>query len=317
METFYLSHPHDLHEADLPASVMALGFFDGLHKGHQKVINTAKAQADQQGLRLSAMTFDPNPALVLGFKDTPDYLTPLAQKEALFASLGVDILFVVQFDKQFSSLTPAQFVSDYVTRLAVKHAVAGFDFTYGFKGKGTMADMASLATEALETTIVEKEMMHEEKISSTGIRQLIAKGAVADVPTYMGRFFEMNGRVVTGEKRGRDIGFPTANISNDQGYQMPASGVYVVTLQVGEHWYKGVASVGAKPTFYEDGTVPVELEVYLLDVTLDIYDQMVSVVFYEKLRDQVAFASVAALTEQMKQDEQQTRQYFQTHVISE
>jgi riboflavin kinase/FMN adenylyltransferase len=310
MQTRYLVHPHELKTEETAPSVMALGYFDGVHTGHQKVIQTAKEIADQKGLQSAVMTFYPHPAIVLGNKPDAEYITPLKHKEEIIAALGIDVLYVVTFDKHFASLSPQAFIDQYIVGLNVKHVAAGFDFTYGHKGKGNMKSMIRQAEDRFTQTIVDKIEKNGEKISSTFIRDLIRSDRFEDVSDYLGHHYEMKGEVVHGEKRGRDIGFPTANIDYDDSYLIPAPGVYVVKLKVGGNWLKGVCSVGYKPTFHENRPGKPVIEVYLFDFNDDIYGEKVTVRWYKKLRDEVKFSSADKLIEQMKRDEQQARDYF-------
>lgn len=304
MEVYHLTHPHSLTQENTPPSAMALGFFDGVHLGHQKVISKAKQIADEQDLQSAVMTFYPHPAVVLGKKENPEYLTPLKEKEKRIEALGIDRLYVVKFDKNFSSLTPRQFVDEYIVRLNVRHTVCGFDFTYGHKGKGTSETLSDDADGRFGVTIVEKVEEHEEKISSTKIRELLHAGKADEVSSYLGHPYEMKGTVVSGEKRGRTLGFPTANIDPDGPYLIPETGVYAVKMKVRSKWLDGVASIGYKPTFRQNYGEQPAIEVYLFDFEDDIYGESVFVKWYKKLRDEEKFDSADALVRQMEQDVQ-------------
>lgn len=312
METYHIIHPHSFKKEDLPPSVMALGFFDGIHSGHQKVIQTAKNIAEKKGISSSVMTFYPPPAVVLGEKDHPEYLTPTEHKEKLLGQMGIDQLFIVRFDRNIFSITPKQFVDDYIVGLNVQHAVAGFDFTYGHDREGTAGMLAEHAEGRFGVTIVDKVEENGEKVSSTKIRELIRTGQSERVPSYLGRYYEMNGTVIHGEKRGRTIGFPTANIEPAGDYLIPEGGVYAVQMKVDGKWMNGVASIGYKPQFHEDYDGAPAIEVYLFDFDGDLYGKHVTVIWYKKLRGQEKFASVEALIEQMNRDAEQAKVYLDT-----
>ena len=175
--------------------------------------------------------------------------------------MGIDTLFVVTFDWSLASLTPEQFVDMFMKGLNVKHVTAGFDFTFGSKGAGTMKDMASLAEGFYGTTVVEKVIDEDEKISSTRIRQLLSEGNVEETALLLDRPFRTIGTVVHGEKRGRLLGFPTANILPDTNTILPANGVYAVRFIVEDKIYDGVCSVGVKPTFHSEGAIQAVVEV--------------------------------------------------------
>lgn len=311
MEVYHMIHPHSLKKEDLPPSVMAMGFFDGIHLGHQKVIQTAKDIAKEKGIACSVMTFYPPPAVVLGQKDHPEYLTPTEHKKSLLSQMDIDQLFIVRFDDNIFSITPKEFVDDYIVDLNVQHAVAGFDFTYGHDREGTAEMLEKHAEGRFGVTIVDKVVENGEKISSTKIRELVRSGQTHQIPAYLGRYYAMNGKVVHGEKRGRTIGFPTANIEPAGEYLIPDSGVYAVQMKVDGKWLDGVASIGFKPQFHNNyGDVPA-IEVYLFDFNGDLYGNDVTVNWYQRLRGQEKFESVDGLVEQMNRDVEQAKTYLQ------
>ncbi|WP_223588394.1 FAD synthetase family protein [Neobacillus bataviensis] len=223
METIYLN-PENLTywQQEAKPSVMALGFFDGIHKGHREVIQTAIQKAREKNLLLSVMTFFPHPKTVLSNGKTKvEYLMPLSEKEKLFSELGVDIFYIVEFDKEFSSLTPEKFAAKYLIDLGVVHAVAGFDYTYGFRGEGNMDRLKNDSGGILAVTKVEKVECQGEKISSTCIREKLANGNVEELPALLGRHYE-----VGCEWDGRALKVRPY-------YTLPAPGRYVVTIQAG------------------------------------------------------------------------------------
>lgn len=297
-----LSHPHQLKKEDIQPTVIALGFFDGVHLGHQKVILKAKEIANEQNLQSAVMTFSPHPREVLGNTvDQIDYLTPLEKKISLIAELEIDILYVINFTKEFAALTPQQFVDEYLINLNVVHVVAGFDYTYGKLGKGTMETLEFHSRNAFDHTTVAKMENREEKISSTYIRHLLTRGEVNLVPNFLGEYYEINGKVVHGEKRGRTIGFPTANIERSNRYYLPMKGVYAVRVKIRETWVDGVCSIGYKPTFHE--MLPeATIEVHLFNFQEDIYGLDVSIQWISFIRREMKFSSVNELIEQIEQD---------------
>ena len=221
METIYLN-PENLADYQQKAkqSVMALGFFDGIHNGHREVIKTAFQKAKERNLSLSVMSFFPHPKTVLSNGKTQvDYLMPVSDKEKIFRELGVDIFYIVEFDKEFASLSPEKFAAKYLVDLGVVHAVAGFDYTYGFRGDGNMDRLKSDSGGILEVTKVEKVEYQGEKISSTCIREKLASGNIEDLPVFLGRLYEVrcewNGTSLTVRPY----------------YTLPAPGKYVVTVR--------------------------------------------------------------------------------------
>lgn len=309
MRTIFLEHPHQLKTDHLPPSVMALGYFDGVHLGHQRVIQTAIQIAEQNNMRAAVMTFDPHPAVVLGRKKDSSLLTPLSIKEKRIKALGVDILYVVKFDLDFSKLSPQQFVDDYIIGLSVKHVVAGFDYTFGRFGAGTMETIGNYSRGQFDHTIVEKVEKNGVKISSSAIREEIKAGRVAELPEYLGRYYQLEGTVVSGEKRGRTIGFPTANIVLNGDFLLPKEGVYAARLLVDGKWHNGVLNLGYKPTFH-DRLEEAVIEVHLFDFDENIYGENVTLEWRKRLRGEKKFSSVDALTKQINADKEEAQRYF-------
>ncbi|MEH7073532.1 FAD synthetase family protein [Neobacillus drentensis] len=221
METIYLN-PENLtdYQHEAKPSVMALGFFDGIHNGHRQVIKTAFQKAKERKLSLSVMSFFPHPKTVLSNGRTHvDYLMPLSEKEKIFCELGVDIFYIVEFDKEFASLSPEKFASKYLVDLGVVHAVAGFDYSYGFRGEGNMDRLQDDSGGVLEITKVSKVEYQGEKISSTGIREKLACGNVEDLPDFLGRPYEVACK------------WDGTSLVVGPHYTLPAQGRYVVTVK--------------------------------------------------------------------------------------
>lgn len=306
MQVIELQDPHHLPQLAGQQYAMAIGFFDGLHKGHQAVIGRAVEEAKKLGIQSAVMTFNPHPSHVLGGgKNKVGYITPYREKMAVLESLGVDTVFIVTFNKVLASLSPEQFVDLFIKGLGVKHVVAGFDFTFGSRGAGTMEEMKLLANGDYETTIVQKVTDPVDKISSTRIRGLLAEGKVEEAAVLLGRHFTLSGVVVHGAKDGRKLGFPTANVQPPAHTILPLNGVYAVRLTAGGKKYDGVCSIGVKPTFQDDH--PVLVEVYLIDFDGDLYDQTVEVEWLNFIREEQKFDTVDALIEQMHHDTEQAK----------
>lgn len=312
MEIVYLDQIHIVEKLNPKPSAMALGYFDGLHIGHQRVIKETVELAKQKSLDAAVMTFYPHPSIVLRKEaKTTNYITPLDQKINQIEMLNVDILYIVTFNMELASLTPEEFVDRYIIGLNVQHVVAGYDFTFGQKGKGTMETMPLLSRGKFNQTIIEKVGKTGMKISSTLIRKYIQSGEVHIIPEYLGRYFEIEGKVVDGAKRGRTIGFPTANIEYDESYMVPPTGVYVVRMKIGSNLYNGVANIGYKPTFLEERPERPSIEVHLLDFNESIYGEKVVVEWHARLREEKKFESVQELIEQISRDKKNAEKYFQ------
>lgn len=289
---------------------MALGYFDGVHKGHQKVILKAKEIAKNKGMKSAVMTFHPHPLVVLRKQEDIEYLTPLDEKIKLIEQLGVDLLYVVEFTKEFASLLPQQFVDEFIINLNVKHVVAGFDFTYGHLGKGSMETMPFHSRDQFLHTTVEKLTDHDRKVSSSLIREVILGGDVTYAETLLGRPHFITGTVIHGDKRGRTIGFPTANIDVEENYLLPPTGVYAVSIRVEGQVYEGVCNIGYKPTFKDEKALKPSIEVHIFDFQHDIYGKNVSVYWYKRIRSEQKFHNVDELIAQISKDKEQAQEFF-------
>src|SRR5699024_6875354 len=234
METINLTYPHDLIRENLPETVAAIGFFDGVHKGHQAVIQKAVKLAQKEKKTSAVISFYPHPSVVLQKNVTSvSYITPQSEKETILASLGVDKF-------------------HFIIGLHIKHLVAGFDFTYGHKGKGNMENIDLYRNGAFQVSAVDKVEVDSEKASSTNIRKALKEGEINLANHVLGRHFTTTGTVISGDKRGQKMGFPTANLQIDDEKLLPKIGVYAVRITVKGETYDGMASLGLVPTFKED-----------------------------------------------------------------
>ncbi|BDH61187.1 riboflavin biosynthesis protein [Lysinibacillus sp. PLM2] len=313
MNVIHLKYPHQLKEVDTSTSYsLALGFFDGVHRGHQAVIKNAIDKSKELNAKSAVMTFDPHPSIVLGGrKEKVFYITPLQQKINILKDIGVDTVFVVQFTSDFAKLSPEDFIKYFIRDLNVVHVTAGFDFTFGSFGKGNMATMESLSNGDYGVTVIDKLTDDAEKISSTRIRKSLQTGEMEEVHQLLGRPFEVPGLVVHGDKRGRTIGFPTANIQSAEGSFIPAVGVYAVRILVQNRWHDGVCNVGYKPTFKNPEDKQLSIEVHILDFDKNIYGEEVVVGWYKRIRNEKKFDGIDSLKAQIEKDKQEAIRYFQ------
>ncbi|MBT2731472.1 riboflavin biosynthesis protein RibF [Carnobacterium sp. ISL-102] len=311
MEIIKLHHPYLADEIPEDKVVLALGFFDGVHRGHQEVIFRAKSLADKNNLKLAVMTFNQHPSIV--FKklnsDQHKYLSTVSRKEELMEKIGVDYLYEVDFTSAFASLAPQDFVDQYIVGLHAQTVVAGFDYSFGKKEVASMVHLPKYANNRFEIVVVEKQTLREEKISSTRIRSALEVGDMPVANNLLGYIYATPGRVIHGDARGRLLGFPTANIEVENLVKLPRKGVYVVEIVVGGRTYKGMASIGHNVTF--EPNRPLTVEVYILDFSADIYGEEVKVLWHDYLRDEKKFDSIDALIAQLKQDELDTAQFFE------
>ncbi|WP_163971263.1 bifunctional riboflavin kinase/FAD synthetase [Oceanobacillus halotolerans] len=310
MQTIELIYPHTFIQEDLPETIAAIGFFDGIHKGHQKVIQTASQKAKEQQMETAVITFYPHPSVVLskGTKDVK-YITPFREKQEILEALGVDRLYIITFDISLASLAPEQFIKHFIIGLNIKHLVAGFDFTYGHKGKGNMQVIADHAKGFFDYTTIDKVTSNEQKVSSTRIRELLQQGDMEEANYLLGRPLSTYGTVVEGEQRGRTIGYPTANLRVSPDALLPKNGVYAVKVQYRGDIYEAMASIGVKPTFTSDIIEPI-VEVHIFDVTHNLYGEELKVFWYKFIRNEEKFSGVDELVEEITNDEKIIRQYF-------
>ncbi|MEG0372709.1 MAG: riboflavin biosynthesis protein RibF [Enterococcus sp.] len=312
MEIVKLRHPYQ--PAEIPAGdcVLVLGFFDGVHRGHQEVINTGKKIAQEKNLKLAVMTFNQHPAVVFQkVQSTPiKYLSTLKQKEEQMAKLGVDLLYEVAFTSGFAALDPQTFVDQYIVGLHGKVAVSGFDYNFGKDQSADAKYLPKYAKDRFEIVTVAKktEKNEKEKISSSRIRRLLSEGRLEEANHLLGYIYEVSGTVIHGEARGRTLGYPTANIQVPEDMNLPKEGVYVNQIKVGDQWYPAMGSIGHNDTFGPNRMLTVEINI--LDFDQEIYGEKVKVRWYHMLRGQVAFESVDGLVKQLEIDEQATRDYF-------
>jgi riboflavin kinase / FMN adenylyltransferase len=274
---------------------LAVGEFDGVHRGHQAVIGDAD----------TVLTFEPHPRAVVAPEKAPRLLTPLDVKADLVSALGVQELVVIPFDAAFSQQTPEAFIDDVlVGRLGATEVRVGADFRFGHRATGD-PDLLS-ACEAFTTVVAQMVEVDGEIVSSTHIRALIETGDVGIAATFLGHPFQLRGVVQHGDKRGRTLGYPTANLVPVPSTVLPANGVYACEARVGDITRPAAVNVGVRPTFQSDRGILVEA--FLLDFTGDLYDQELSLSFVRRLRGEERFDSVEALIEQMERDTADTRE---------
>ena len=280
------------------SKVVAIGIFDGVHAGHQQIIASAKHHGD-----VTMITFDPHPVSVVAPDRTPSQLLPLSDRIRLLKEAGAVSVEVINFTKEFSQLTADQFIEEIlVGRFAAEHVVIGENFNFGFKAQGTPKYLSEVGPKhGFGVTVVKLEENRGSTISSTRIRSLIIDGQIERANELLTRNFYLTGPVVHGEKRGREIGYPTANIGLDPLATIPADGVYAGWLTVGADRWPAAISIGTNPTF--PGVRGRQVEAYALDqIDLDLYDKAAKLEFGFRLRDTLKFDGLDPLLEQMKKD---------------
>lgn len=309
METINLSYPlsQNIIADHTGPQILAIGQFDGLHLGHQSVIMAAKEIAESANLPMSVMTFYPHPKEVMKKGQYEGYLTPPDIKKEILQEMGIDYLYIVDFNDAFSQVSPEDFVRGMLLPLQVHTAVVGFDFRYGYQGAGDANALAQLSGNSLNVFTVSPFLIDSEKVSSSGIRAALQEGNMKLVQDWLGRPYRITGIVNHGEKRGRKIGYPTANIKPDQHYVLPTRGVYAVRVKYQDQWIKGVMNVGVKPTFH-DNALMTTLEIHLFDFAGDLYDQNLRVDLVEFIRPEMKFGGIDELVAQITKDSETAKQ---------
>ncbi|WP_031514433.1 bifunctional riboflavin kinase/FAD synthetase [Desulfofalx alkaliphila] len=283
--------------------VVGLGNFDGVHIGHQRLITEVVSTAKNIGGTAVILTFDPHPLSVLAPNNNPPKLLTQQGKEKMIGRLGVDAIISVPFNLEFAKMTPEEFIEKVLyEQLAAKVVVVGYNYTFGNKGAGNADTLKSKAEKyKYQVKIIPPVKIGDQVISSTLIRRYLMEGDVTEATKYLGHPPFVEGIVVSGDRRGNTIGFPTANLNLDQEQLVPAKGVYSVHVVVDEDTFLGVANIGIKPTFNGAGG-KTNLEVHLLDFSGDLYGKNITVKFIRRLRSEQRFSSVHELVSQIKND---------------
>ena len=294
-------------------SVLTMGNFDGLHLGHAALLGQVRDRARAQGRPAAVLTFEPHPRSVFLPASEPFRLTPFRVKERELARLGVDLLFIQHFDRKFSEKSAEDFIAEVIVgAIGASHLVIGWDCTFGNRRRGTPDLLrAEGARHGFGVTVVEPVRDDAATVySSTHIRELLKAGKPREAAALLGRFWEIDGRVATGDRRGRTIGFPTANLGLDD-YLQPAFGVYAVRVSgdgpddpLAGHTADGVANLGLRPTV--GGLVP-RLEAHLFDTDTDLYGRHLRVALIDFIRPERKFAGLDALKAQIAEDAAQAR----------
>ena len=287
-------------------NVVVIGVFDGVHKGHQVLLNRAKEIAN--GRSIIALTFDPHPTTVFAPDMAPTMLTTLADRVELLKIHNADQVAVIKFNEKFAAMSPEEFVqSVLVNQLNASTVIIGKNFTYGHKAAGNVDSLIKAGKDHNFSVDVQELKSDTEVISSSRIRSLVVEGKVEKARELLSRPHRLDGVVVHGEKRGREIGYPTANLGKIEGQTIPADGVYAGWLTVGINFWPAAISIGTNPTF--EGDRGRQVEAYALDQEgLDLYDKNASIEFGWYLRPTLKFENLETLLVQMKKDCDQARE---------
>lgn len=284
-------------------AVVTVGTFDGVHRGHRRVLDDLVRRADASGRESVLVTFDPHPLRVVRPESAPPLLTPTEEKKPLLAESGVHHAVILAFTRELQQFSARDFVVRILLgRLGMRELVIGYDHGFGRGREGSVDTMRELGGElGFAVDVVDAVLLDGEPVSSTRIRNALATGDVREAARCLGRRYSLQGPVVHGQRRGRDLGFPTANIAlRDPEKMVPLPGIYAVFGWVGETRVPGLLHLGPRPAFPGD---PPTIELYLMDFSGDLYGRELRVDFCERLRDIRPFDSVEALIAQMREDE--------------
>ena len=286
MEIIYLNKECN---NDLKDSCVALGFFDGMHLGHQKLVEKVIEVANKKNLKKALLTFDQHPKSYLAnvsFKE----LMSLDDKAMFLEEYGFDYLFVLKFDFELASMRALDFINEFIVKTNIKHIICGFDFHFGKNGEGNFETLIQNEKNDYEVSVIKKQKYNHHKISSSYLKEALTNGDVELVEKLLGRYYCVGGKVVHGLKNGRKIGFPTVNIDANN-YFLPKNGVYGVIIVIDGKRYLGMANLGYNPTF--NVLTKISLEVNIFDFDQDVYGKNVTVFFIKKIRYEKRFDYVA------------------------
>ena len=284
--------------------VAAIGFFDGVHIAHQSLFVETFQYAKAHNKKPVVITFDKHPQSVI-FDLEFKYMTPLKQKSEILHELGFQDVYIIEFDKNIAALKPDVFIETYLKNI---HAlVCGFDFKFGVGGQGSIKNLEKSAY--FKTIVVEEKRLSEQKIGSSLIRDLLRAGQVDAATILLGRYYSVKGEVISGEQKGRLIGYPTANIQTGD-YLIPKKGVYASKTRIKGQMYDSMTSIGHNPTLNERH--PLSVETYVFNFDEMIYGSIIETFFVARLRDEEKFDSVAALIQQIDEDAKATKERLKT-----
>lgn len=297
----------------LKNAVVTIGTFDGVHYGHQKIIKRLCELAKATGGESVILTFFPHPRLIIDPENQDlKMINTIDEKAKMLAALGVDHLIITPFTRDFSNLSPTEYIKNIlVETIGIKHLIVGYDHRFGKDRAGGMPELEAEAKEYdYKIEVIPEQDINDVAVSSTKVRNALLSGKVALAANYLGYHFSMYGRVIKGDKIGRTIGFPTANIFIEETYKLiPSDGIYAVTVDMSGQSYKGMAYIGQRPTI---NGMTRNIEVNIFDFNQEIYGQYITMTFLQFLREDVKFTGLETLKIQLQKDKDDTLAYFKT-----
>jgi riboflavin kinase/FMN adenylyltransferase len=302
-----MQHFHSLDEVQLADVWLTIGSFDGVHRGHQAILHKVLSGARANHAQAAVVTFYPHPAAILRGRNLPYYLTSPQEKATILEQLGIDVVITHPFNREVANKSAREFIQHLKAHLDFHHLQVGYDFALGKDRGGDFSTLQNLGKE-FEFTIQQSQPVSSEGdvISSSRIRFLLGVGQVQQAAQLLGRLYQVDAMVEVGDKRGRSLGFPTANLAIWKEKLIPTAGVYACWATVRGEIYQAVTNIGVRPTF-ETSPVAPRVEAHLLDFDLDIYGESLQLAFADRLRDEQRFPSVDHLVAQLHQDVQDAR----------
>ena len=294
-------------------SILTIGTFDGVHLGHQKIITSLVTKAQKQGLHANILTFFPHPRMVLQKESNLKLIDTLEEKQNLLSELGIDNLIIQPFSKEFSKLTAIEFTRDVlVSELGMSALMIGYDHRFGKNREASVEDLITYGQSYnFEVTVIPAQDISSITVSSTKIRDAIKISNFKKVNQFLGRPYELNGKVIKGNGVGRTIKYPTANIEIKEIYKLiPPKGVYLVKIYLGKNEFSGMMNIGNRPTI---NGLNQTIEVYIFDFDKDIYGKNLKVCFLKKIRKEKKFDSLPSLKSQLKKDEENCKRILAEH----
>lgn len=291
---------------------VTIGVFDGVHRGHQHLVALLLERARHEDLAAVAITFNPHPRTVLRPGTAVTYLTSLEERVELLQGLGIDAVAVLPFTSELAQLSPQEFLRMLVDELDMKLLFVGPDFALGRDRAGTVGVMRQAGEErGFRVEVAPLLAEEDEKVGSTAVRQALGAGDIERVARLLGRPFALRGPIITGDRRGRTLGFPTANIALGLDRALPAFGIYVTRASVRENTYESCTSIGVRPTF--DVQPRPTVETFIIDFDQDIYGEELRIELLHRLRGELKFDNVEDLVSQMHRDIKDAREWFREH----
>jgi riboflavin kinase/FMN adenylyltransferase len=295
-------------------TVVTIGTFDGVHIGHQKIIKRLVKMAKKNNLKAVVLTFFPHPRMVLQKDASIKLINTIDEKSRLFEQLGVDLLVVKKFSKEFSRLTALEFVRDIlVNKLQIKHIIIGYDHHFGRNRNANIDDLKEFGdTYNFEVIEILAQEIDEVAVSSTKIREALINGQLSIANKYLGYNFMLSGNVIQGQGLGKQIGYPTANLQVREDYKLiPKNGVYVIQSNYEGQLIYGMMNIGTNPTVSENSSQ--SIEIHFFNFNENIYNQSLQIEILERLRDEQKFESIEALKDQLKKDQLDSLAYLKRH----